>query len=120
DAEEFAFSGTVLSGQPEQRERWKRGVDGTSAALSEAVGRIYVDRYFPPESKAQADQLVKNVVAAMDKRLAALPWMAPETREKARAKLASFRAKIGYPDKWKDYGPLEVVRGDLAGNVERV
>jgi len=119
DAEEFAFSGTVLSGQPQQRERWKRGVDGTSGALGEAVGRLYVDRYFPPESKARADELVKNVIAAMDKRLAALPWMAPETREKARAKLKSFRAKIGYPDKWRDYGPLEVKRGDLAGNVER-
>lgn len=117
--ENFAFNGTVLSGQPQNQERWKRGVDLVNAAMGEAVGRIYVERHFPPEAKAEADRLVKNVIAAMDKRLAELPWMAPETRQKARQKLASFTPKIGYPSKWRDYGKLEVTRGDLEGNAER-
>lgn len=117
--EDFAFDGTVLSGQPQLQERWKRGVDQVNGALGEAVGKLYVERYFPPEAKAEADRLVRNVIAAMDRRLANLPWMAPETRQKARAKLASFTPKIGYPVKWRDYASLEVVRGDAYGNAER-
>jgi putative endopeptidase len=117
--EDFAFDGTVLSGQPQNEERWKRGVDQVSSALGEAVGKLYVERHFPPEAKAEADRLVKNVIAAMDVRLSKLPWMAPETREKARQKLASFKPKIGYPVKWRDYSSLEVKRGDVVGNAER-
>jgi putative endopeptidase len=78
-----------------------------------------VERHFPPEAKAEADRLVKNIIAAMDARLAKLPWMAPETREKARQKLASFKPKIGYPVKWRDYGAFEVKRDDAVGNAIR-
>lgn len=109
----------ALSGQPEQRDRWKRGVDGTSAMLGDAVAQIYVARYFPPEAKAKADALVKNIILAMDDRLGKLEWMAPATRAAAREKLKAFTPKIGYPDKWKDYSGFEVVRGDALGNAMR-
>nr|WP_308430152.1 M13 family metallopeptidase [Polymorphobacter multimanifer] len=115
----FAFRGKVLGGQPEDQPRWKKGVDLTSAALGEAVGKRYVAAYFPPDAKAKADEMVKNIIAAMDRRLAGLDWMEPATRVAARDKLASFTAKIGYPDKWRDYSGLEVVKGDLWGNVVR-
>jgi len=115
----FAFHGTTLSGTPELRLRWKRGVTLVKNAMGEDLGQVYVQRYFPPETKAVADQLVKNIIAAMDRRLADLAWMAPETRARARAKLASFRPKIGYPDKWRDYSGLQIDRGDLYGNVKR-
>ncbi len=116
---DFAFNGTVLSGTPEQQARWKRGVDATQGALGEAVGKLYVAKYFPPEAKAKADDLVKNVIAAMDARLANLAWMDPATKVQARYKLAAFKAKIGYPDVWRDYSALQVDRGDLYGNVQR-
>nr|WP_295658958.1 M13-type metalloendopeptidase [Polymorphobacter sp.] len=115
----FAFSGTVLSGQPVNQERWKRGVDATSDALGEAVGKLYVAKYFAPDAKAKADALVKNIIAAMDARLGALTWMDPATKVQARAKLAVFTPKIGYPSKWRDYSNLEVVRGDALGNAQR-
>ena len=118
-AEDFAFQGTVLSGTPENQPRWKRGVDGTTDALGEAVGKLYVAEYFPPSSKAAADELVKNIIAAMDNRLANLTWMDAATKVQARAKLAAFTPKIGYPDKWRDYSKLEVVRGDALGNMLR-
>jgi putative endopeptidase len=117
--ERFAFNGTVLSGQPQLQPRWKRGVDAVNNAMGEAVGELYVARHFPPESKAKMDELVRNVIAAMDERLANLPWMTPETKVKARAKLAAFTPKIGYPSKWRDYSALEVVRGDAYGNAQR-
>ncbi len=109
----------TLSGTPKLKDRWKRGVDLVNGSLGEAVGEIYVARYFPPEAKAKADELVRNLVKAMDARLANLSWMAPETKVKARAKLAAFRPKIGYPDKWRDYSALTVDRNDLWGNVVR-
>ncbi len=115
----FAFSGTVLSGQPVNQERWKRGVDATSDALGEAVGKLYVAKYFAPEAKAKADALVKNIIAAMDARLGALTWMDPATKVQARAKLAVFTPKIGYPSKWRDYAKFDVVRGDALGNAQR-
>ncbi len=118
--ENFAFYGTTLSGTPQLKDRWKRGVDLVNGSLGEAVGQIYVERYFPPEAKAKADELVRNLIAAMDIRLSKLAWMAPETKEKARAKLAAFTPKIGYPDKWRDYSTLKVVPGDVLGNAERV
>ena len=117
DEANFAFYGTVLSGQPQQRERWKRGVALVSAALGEDVGRDYVARYFPPASKAAADSLVKNIIAAMGERIDKLEWMAPETKVKARAKLAAFTPKIGYPSRWRDYTTLKIARRDLIGNV---
>lgn len=115
----FAFNGTVLNGQPQNQERWKRGVDVTTEALGEAAGKLYVAKYFPPEAKAKADELVKNLIKAMDAHLAALTWMDPATKVQARAKLAAFTPKIGYPDKWRDYSALEVKRGDALGNSLR-
>ncbi len=118
--ERFAFYGKVLSGQPENQPRWKRGVDMTTASLGEAVGKLYVAEYFPPASKAAADALVKNIIAAMDQRLANLTWMDPKTKAEARLKLAAFTPKIGYPSKWRDYSKLEIRRGDAMGNAIRV
>jgi putative endopeptidase len=117
--ENFAFNGTVLSGQPEIQPRWKRGVNAVNGAMGEAVGKLYVERHFPADSKAKMDELVRNIIAAMDERLAGLAWMAPETKAKAREKLASFTPKIGYPEKWRDYSSLQVIRGDAHGNAER-
>lgn len=115
----FAFEGTVLSGTPEQEERWKRAVNFTSRALGDEVSQVYVARYFPPETKAAADTLVKNVIAAMDRRIDQLDWMAPETKVKAHQKLAAFTPKIGYPDRWRDYSDLKIVAGDAFGNKVR-
>jgi len=115
----FAFQGTVLSGTPEQEERWKRAVSFTSEALGDEVSKIYVARYFPPEAKAAADALVRNVIAAMDRRIDQLDWMAPETKAKAHEKLAAFTPKIGYPDRWRDYSNLQIVSGDAFGNKVR-
>ncbi len=117
--ENFAFNGTVLDGTPALQPRWKRGVDRTTDALGEVVGKLYVAQYFPPESKAAADALVKNIIAAMDARLASLTWMDEATKAQARAKLAAFTPKIGYPDKWRDYSKLPIVRGDALGNYLR-
>jgi putative endopeptidase len=117
--ENFAFFGAVVNGQPENQPRWKRATDSTSAVLGEAVGSLYVAQYFPPAAKAKADELVKNIIAAMDGRLEKLTWMDPRTKVQARAKLAAFTPKIGYPDKWQDYSKFEVVRGDALGNIQR-
>jgi putative endopeptidase len=117
--ENFAFNGKVLSGTPQIRDRWKRGSDLVGGAMGEAVGQLYVARYFPPEAKAKADALVRNLIKAMDLRLQNLTWMAPETKAKARAKLAAFTPKIGYPDKWRDYSALEIRRDDPLGNAAR-
>ena len=119
DKEQFAFYGTVLSGTPEQEVRWKRAVDFTTGAVSDEVSKAYVAKYFPPETKAAADALVKNVLAAMDRRIDQLDWMAAETKVKAHAKLAAFTPKIGYPDRWRDYSNLQVVPGDAFGNNVR-
>ena len=115
----FGFYGQTLAGTPQLQERWKRGVNSTNGALGEAVGQLYVARYFPPEAKAKADRLVRNLIAAMDKRLANLSWMAPETKVKARAKLAAFNPMIGHPDKWRDYSGLDIRAGDAFGNLRR-
>ena len=119
DKARFAFYGTTLSGTPEQPARWKRGSDLVKNELGEDIGRAYVAKYFPPEAKAAADALVRNVITAMGERLRKLEWMAPETKEKALAKLATFRPNIGYPVKWRDYSALQVKRDDLVGNVAR-
>ena len=116
DDEQFAFYGTKLSGTPEQEARWKRSVQFTSGSLDDEVSKLYVAKYFPPETKSAADQLVKNVIAAMDQRIDKLEWMAPETKTKAHAKLAAFTPKIGFPSKWKDYSTLEINADDAFGN----
>jgi putative endopeptidase len=117
--ESFSFFGTALSGTPEQQVRWKRAVDFTTDNLGEAVGQDYVAQYFPPETKAAMDGLVKNVLAALDRRIGKLTWMQPETKEKAKLKLANFTTKIGYPDRWKDYSALVIKSDDLFGNALR-
>ena len=114
---QFAFAKT-LSGQPALRERWKRGVTFTNA-MGEAVGRIYVGRYFPPESKAKMDALVGNLRTAMAGRIQRLDWMGADTKREALTKLAKFNVKIGYPSKWRDYSGLQVDPADLYGNAER-
>ncbi|WBY08801.1 M13 family metallopeptidase [Sphingomonas sp. 7/4-4] len=119
DKEQFAFYGTTLSGTPEQQVRWKRAVEFTTGAVSDEVSKAYVAKYFPPATKAAADDLVKNVIAAMDRRIDQLDWMAPETKIKAHAKLAAFTPKIGYPDQWHDYSNLQIVAGDAFGNNVR-
>lgn len=117
--ENFAFYGTTLSGTPENEPRWKRGVSFVTHALSDEVSKIYVARYFPAETKAAADALVKNVIKAMDQRIQGLSWMAPETKVKARAKLAAFTPKIGYPSQWRDFSGLQIQRDDVLGNAIR-
>ena len=113
----FAFHGTVLNGTPQNEERWKRGVTLVTQMVPDDVSRLYVERYFPPEAKAAADALVRNVIAAMDRRLSGLAWMSPETRQRARAKLAAFTPKIGYPDRWLDYSAVRVSRDNLIQNI---
>jgi putative endopeptidase len=115
----FAFYGTRLSGIPELRERWKRGVAVLEGALGEAVGRLYVARHFPPEHKAHMQRLVGWLVEAYRVDIEALDWMSADTRARALAKLERFTPKIGYPDRWRDYTALEIVPGDLLGNVRR-
>ncbi len=114
----FAFFSTALRGIPEQRERWKRGVSAVNSSLGEAVGKIYVERHFPEDSKQQMDALVSNLRQALDERLDTLPWMGAETIAEAHAKLEKFVPKIGYPDKWEDYSALDVEPGDAYGNMK--
>ncbi len=117
--EDFAFYGRALSGTPELRERWKRGVALVEGALGDAVGQLYVERHFPPAAKERMVTLVANLVEAYRQSISTLEWMGPATRERALAKLDRFTPKIGYPDRWKDYSALEVRPDDLLGNVLR-
>jgi predicted metalloendopeptidase len=117
--ESFDFHSRVLTGTPKQRDRWKRAVSATNGALGEAVGKLYVAKFFPPEEKARAEEMVRNLITAFGRRIDKLDWMAPRTREKAKAKLATLKIGVGYPDRWRDYSGLEVVRGDALGNARR-
>jgi putative endopeptidase len=117
--EHFAFNGQAMSGTPQLRARWKRGVDNTSAALGEAIGKLYVAKHFPPAAKAQAQEMAENIVKAFGERIDRLDWMSPETRAQAKRKLANFRIQVGYPDRWRDYSGLQIVRGDAYGNQAR-
>src|SRR5512140_2582057 len=117
--ESFAFHGKTLTGAPKLRDRWKRGVSVTDAALGEAVGRLYVSKYFPASEKARAEEMVKNEIAAFAIRIDRLDWMAPETKARAKAKLKALRVGVGYPDRWTDVSGLEVRRGDALGNAQR-
>ncbi len=119
DTENFDFYGRILEGQPQQRERWKRAVQATNGALGEAVGKLYVAKKFAPSSKQAMEALVDNLRKGYAQHIANVPWMTPETKKVALEKLAAFRAKIGYPDKWRDYAKLEVKPGDAFGNYER-
>jgi putative endopeptidase len=115
----FEFRQKFLQGQPEQRERWKRGVAVAEAAMGEAIGRDYVKLYYPPESKAKMDKLVADLKVAMRKRIDGLEWMSAPTKAQALDKLQNFGLKIGHPDEWRDYSGLTIRNGDLFGNVER-
>jgi putative endopeptidase len=117
--ERFDFYGKTLSGQPELEPRWKRGVSAVERAQGEALGKLYVAQYFPAERKARMEALVKNLLAAYKQSIDKLDWMSPATKKEAQAKLARFTPKIGYPNKWRDYTALSVVRDDLVGNVMR-
>ena len=117
--ERFAFYGKALNGIPAQRARWERGVDYTSAALGEIVGKLYVQSYFPPDSKAKVRTMVDDLVKAFGVRVDSLSWMSPQTKLKAKEKLGTIRVGVGYPDKWQDYSGLEIVKGDALGNVNR-
>jgi predicted metalloendopeptidase len=117
--ERFAFYGKVLSGTPQIQERWKRAVAATNAALGDAVGEAYAQRYFPPEAKAAAETMVANIKAAFVKRIDALDWMSPATKAQAKEKVATLYVGLGYPEKWTDYAPLDVVDGDAFGNAWR-
>ncbi|WP_159628407.1 M13 family metallopeptidase [Massilia puerhi] len=117
--ENFAFYGTALTGTTEQEPNWKRGVATVEGALGEALGKLYVAEHFPPERKARMEQLVKNLIVAYGQSIDTLEWMSPTTKKEARAKLAKFTPKIGYPDKWRDYSRLAIKRDDLVGNMMR-
>lgn len=118
-AENFSFYGTQLTGVPVNRERWKRGVSLAEAALGEAIGKVYVERHFPPAAKDAMDGLVAHLIEAYRRSIQSLEWMTAETRERALAKLDAFAPKIGYPVRWKDYSDLKIVADDLIGNVRR-
>jgi endothelin-converting enzyme/putative endopeptidase len=113
----FDFYGRTLNGTPELRARWKRGVALVEGAMGEAVGKEYVARHFPPSSKAMMDELVANLLAAYRQSISKLDWMTDETKQRAFEKLDTFRPKIGYPEKFRDYSRLQVTRDDLLGNV---
>jgi putative endopeptidase len=117
--EGFNFYGKVLSGTPQQQDRWKRAVNATNGALPWPVAKIYVQHYFPPAAKAQLQAMVTTIVAAFDKRLDALTWMSPKTKAAAKAKLTTLKVGVGYPDTWPDYSRLTIVRGDAVGNAAR-
>ncbi|MGZ4446528.1 MAG: M13 family metallopeptidase [Nocardioides sp.] len=113
----FDFYGRILNGTPELRARWKRGVAFVEGAIGEAVGKQYVERHFPPRSKAMMDELVAHLLAAYRDSISRLDWMTEETKERAYDKLATFRPKIGYPERFRDYSALQVRADDLLGNV---
>jgi len=119
DEEDFKFFGQQLRGQPQQQARWKRCSTATDGALGEALGQIYVKAFFSPESKARTLQMVKDIEDAMDREIDTLTWMSPETKTKAKAKLHQVADKIGYPDHFRDYAALKIVRGDALGNAIR-
>ncbi|MGA8271521.1 MAG: M13 family metallopeptidase [Candidatus Sulfotelmatobacter sp.] len=117
--ERFAFFGKALFGTPEQRPRWQRGVVVVNGLLGDAVGKIYAERYFSPEAKAEAQAMVANLIAAFRKRIEALSWMAPATKAEAEDKLSTVYVGIGYPETWHDYSSYEIKAGDIFGNIWR-
>ena len=119
DDTDFAFYGTVLGGRTAQLDRPTRGVHLLNDVLGEALGKVYVAKYFPPEAKAKAQALVANLLRAYEQDIQTLDWMSDATKQKALEKIREFTPKIGYPDKWRDYSALSVARDDLVGNIQR-
>jgi putative endopeptidase len=117
--ERFEFYSKTLSGTPKPRDRWKRGIAVTNVALGDAIGKLYTARYFAPAEKARAEAMVHNLIAAFSRRIDHLEWMQPETKAKAKAKLAVLKVGVGYPDHWIDYSGLEIRPGDALGNAQR-
>jgi putative endopeptidase len=115
----FAFTGTALSGTPQNRPRWQRGVALVQESLGEALGQLYVAQHFPADNKARMERLVAQLLAAYKASIDTLDWMGPETRKEAQAKLATFAPKIGYPKRWIDYSRVKIVATDLLGNIRR-
>jgi putative endopeptidase len=118
-AEAFDFYGKTLNGTPQIRDRWKRGITVTNGALGDAVGKLYVARHFTPAEKARAEEMVRNLLAVFAQRIDKLSWMAPQTKARAKAKLAALKVGVGYPDKWTDYSGLDIRRDDPLGNAQR-
>jgi putative endopeptidase len=118
-AENFAFNRGVVRGTPKDRERWKRAVALVGASMGEALGKLYVAQYFPPEDKARMDAMVSNLLTAYGQSINSLDWMGPDTKQRALDKLAKFAAKIAYPKAWRDYSSLAIAPDDLVGNVMR-
>ena len=116
--ENFAFNGKMLNGQPEQRPRWKRVLGSVNGSMGQALGQLYVAKYFPPEAKARAKELVDNVRNALKTRIENLDWMSDETKQKAIAKWETFLPKIGYPDKWRSWQGLEITPDNYYANLE--
>jgi predicted metalloendopeptidase len=119
DNTRFEFFNKALNGQEAQRQRWKRGVQLINGSMGEALGQLYVAKYFPPASKVRMEKLIANLLEAYRQSITELDWMTPDTKKEALAKLAKFSTKIGYPNKWRDYSKLEIKPDDLVGNVER-
>jgi predicted metalloendopeptidase len=117
--ERFGFTGTSLRGIPQNRPRWKRGMTVIDGAMGEAIGRLYVAKYFPPQNKARMEELVRNLIEAYRRDIVTLDWMSPETKKGAQEKLTKLVTKIGYPNTWRDYSALVITRDDLWGNVVR-
>ncbi len=117
--ESFRFYGTVLSGTPSQEPRWQRAVRAVDGSIGEALGRLYVERYYPPEAKAKMDGMIRNIQAVFRSRIETLEWMSDATRAKALAKFDRFEPMIGYPAKWRDYSAIEIKRDDYFGNIVR-
>ncbi len=117
--ENFAFYGKTLRGQQELKPRWKRCTEGVDDDLGEALGQVYVEKYFSPQAKQEAVKMVKEIETAMQQDIDSRSWMSAATKQQALVKLHGMANKIGYPDKWRDYSKLEIVRGDELGNVER-
>jgi predicted metalloendopeptidase len=118
-AEHFAFYRRILSNEQATPDRGKEAVAVTNGVLGEAVGQLYTQRYFPPESKAKAQAMVSDLITAYRAKIPNLAWMSPETKQKALAKLTALQVIVGYPDAWIDYSSLEIVRGDAFGNIQR-
>jgi putative endopeptidase len=115
----FGFYGKTLQGTPQQRDRWKRAVANVNADLGDAVGKIYVAKYFPPSSKTEVQEIVKNLLTAFDRRVDGLEWMAPSTKKQAKAKIETLRVGVGYPETWRDYAGLIIHPDDAVGNQWR-
>ena len=115
----FDYRNRILNGQKEERPRWKTGISNVNVMVGEAVGKLYVAEYFPPEAKEKMEELVENVIATLDDSLDELEWMSEETRHRAREKLSKFTPKIGYPDEWKDYSDLHIVPDDFMANLRQ-